>query len=136
MNWVIDTCVVIDVLEDDPKFGARSANLLEEKKSEGLEISPITHVELAPAFLGNLVEQRRFLDLAGIVYGQTWTTSDTETAHHYWHLHVKRRRDGSIPKRPIADILIGAYASRRRGLITRNAGDFRKNFPKLIIIEP
>jgi hypothetical protein len=50
MKWVVDTCVVIDVLENDPDFGLRSARLLEERLAEGLAICPVTHVELAPAF--------------------------------------------------------------------------------------
>lgn len=29
MAWVVDTCVVIDILEADPEFGMRSANQLE-----------------------------------------------------------------------------------------------------------
>ena len=33
-------------------------------------------------------------------------------------------------------MLIGAYASNRRGLITRNPADFRRNFPNLEILEP
>jgi hypothetical protein len=62
MTWVVDTCVVIDVLEDDPSFGLRSATLLEQKLGEGLSICPVTFVELAPAFTGDLEEQARFLE--------------------------------------------------------------------------
>jgi len=39
-------------------------------------------------------------------------------------------------KRPIADVLIGAYAMRRSGLITRNANDFTMWFDKLAIVDP
>ena len=136
MSWIVDTCVVIDVLENDPDFGLRSARLLQKHLAAGLAISPITHIELAPAFGGDLVEQKRFLDQAGISYGGAWTIADTEAAHQAWHHHVAGRRAGTLPKRPIADILIGAFASNRQGLITRNPGDFRKNFPDLTILEP
>ena len=54
MTWVVDTCVVLDVLEDDPQFGRASARLLERLLREGLAISPVTMVELAAAFGGDL----------------------------------------------------------------------------------
>ncbi len=136
MIWVVDTCVVLDLLENDPDFGLRSASLLEEHLAEGLGICPVTHVELAPAFAGDLDDQKRFLDQAGIDYRGGWTLADTEAAHQAWHLHVSARRSGTLAKRPIADILIGAFASNRLGLITRNARDFRSNFPNLRILEP
>ena len=136
MIWVVDTCVILDVLEDDPDFGLHSARLLEERLAEGLGICPVTHVELAPAFGGDLDAQKHFLDQAGIDYRGGWTLADTEAAHRAWHLHVAARRSGTLAKRPIADILIGAFASNRRGLITRNPRDFCKNFPTLQILEP
>lgn len=136
MTWIVDTCVVIDIFENDPDFGLRSARLLEERLGEGLAVSPITHIELAPAFEGDLVEQKRFLSLAGIAYHLGWTLADTEVAHAAWHRHMAARRSAAQPKRPIADLLIGAFASNRRGLITRNPADFRKNFPDLTLLVP
>ena len=136
MTWVVDTCIVIDILENDPSFGLRSATLLETKLGEGLSICPVTFVELAPAFEGNVNEQETFLRQAGIGFRDGWTTADTRTAHLAWHLHIAARHSRVLPKRPIADVLIGAFATNRRGLITRNAADFRRNFPDLQILEP
>jgi hypothetical protein len=136
MTWVVDTCVVIDLLENDPSFGLRSATLLEQKLAEGLSICPVTFVELAPAFEGDLEQQEHFLAQAGIDSRSGWTAADTRTAHQAWHLHIAARCSGILPKRPIADVLIGAYASNHRGLITRNPGDFRRNYPDLQILEP
>ena len=136
MIWVVDTCVVIDLLVNDREFGERSGTLLEARWAEGLGICPVTQVELAPAFEGSMVEQKRFLDLAGIDYDQNWGVGDTMAAHQAWYSHVLSRRAGLLSKRPIADVLIGAFASSRRGLITRNARDFRQNFPDLEILEP
>ena len=136
MTLVVDTCIVIDILENDPNFGLRSATLLEAKLDEGLSICPVTFVELAPAFEGNANEQETFLRQAGIGFREGWTTADTRTAHLAWHQHIAARRSGILPKRPIADVLIGAFATNRRGLITRNPADFRRNFPELQILEP
>lgn len=39
MPWVVDTCLVIDVLDDDPDHGRASALLLDSKASDGLVLS-------------------------------------------------------------------------------------------------
>ena len=134
--WVVDTCVVLDVFEHDPRFGVISAKLLERLLDDGLAVSPITFVELSAAFDGNLAEQKRFLEQAGISHAESWTVADCEAAHHAWNAYVQSRRAARIPKRPIADILIGGFAMNRQGLITRNSADFRRWFPKLSIREP
>ena len=136
MTWVVDTCVVLDVLEDDPQFGRASARLLEKLLRGGLAISPVTMVELAAAFAGDLADQKSFLDQAGIAHHEAWTAADTEAAHAAWHAYVAARRSQQIPKRPVADLLIGGFAANRQGLITRNPADFRRWFPKLVIRGP
>ena len=57
-------------------------------------------------------------------------------AHKAWHEHILRKRTGVVRKRPIADVLIGAYAMQRGGLITRNEDDFRALYPNLTIFSP
>ena len=47
-----------------------------------------------------------------------------------------RKRAGRAKKRPIADVLIGAYAMQKGGLITRNEDDFHALFPNLTIFNP
>jgi hypothetical protein len=49
---------------------------------------------------------------------------------------MHKRRMGRISKRPIADVLIGAFATRFDGLLTRNVKDFRGLFPDLRLQEP
>ena len=66
MPWVVDTCVLIDVLKGDPEFGASSAGLLERLLAEGLEISPVTYAELAPAFGSDRALQDDFLARANV----------------------------------------------------------------------
>jgi hypothetical protein len=134
--WIVDTCVILDVLEDDPQFGRQSAELLQALLPQGLAISPVTMVELSAAFEGKLDEQKAFLGQAGISYSELWTAADTEAAHRAWNEYVKLRRSHKIPKRPVADLLIGGFAVNRTGLVTRNATDFKRWFPKLKIKEP
>ena len=134
--WVVDTCVILDIFEDDPQFGRSSATLLTKLLPEGLVVSPNTVVELSAAFSGDLNEQKRFLDQAGIAYSDPWTKPDTEAAHKAWNIYVSTRRRSKIPKRPLPDLLIGGYAVNRSGLITRNTSDFIPWFPRLKIHDP
>ena len=136
MSWVVDTCLIIDVLDDDPDFGESSAALLESTMDEGLTICPVGYVELAPAFLGDRRRQNEFLSAIGIDFAEGWTSEDTQSAHRGWMRQIELKRQGKGPKRPVADILIGAYAAVRTGLLTRNRADFSAFFPKLRIKAP
>lgn len=136
MAWVVDTCLLIDVAEADPVFGVQSAKLLDAKRPDGLTVCPATYVELAPVFNGDATAQNEFLFNLGVTWPEAWTLADTEEAHRAWHRCVAARRAASVPKRPLADILIGAFASRFDGLLTRNETDFRRVFPSLAIDVP
>jgi predicted nucleic acid-binding protein len=133
--WAVDTCLLIDVAEDDPEFGEASARLLDRRRSAGLLIAPVSYVELAPLFNGVTEAQNEFLDSSGVNWTHTWTWPDTIAAHRAWHHYMLKRRTGKLSKRPIADVLIGAFAVRFNGLLTRNAKDFRGLFPDLPVEE-
>jgi predicted nucleic acid-binding protein len=136
MTWVVDTCLLIDVAEADASFGAASAELIESKRPEGLTICPVSYVELAPVFNGDASAQNEFLFHLGAAWPAEWSAADTLAAHEAWDRYVKAKRSGEVPKRPVADVLIGAFASRFDGLLTRNEGDFRRVFPALKILVP
>ncbi len=51
-------------------------------------------------------------------------------------IDVAGRRAGPAPKRPLADVLIGALATRFQGILTRNEADFRQVFPTLKLLVP
>jgi predicted nucleic acid-binding protein len=136
MPWVVDTCLLIDVAEADPAYGVASAQLLERNRWEGLTICPVTYVEFAPVFNGDQSAQNEFLFNLGVNWLESWSRLDTEEAHRAWHRYVAIRRATRAVKRPIADILIGAFAARFDGILTRNDADFVKVFPTLVIRVP
>ena len=136
MAWVVDTCMLIDVLEDDPDFGRFSALALDAHAEEGLLVCPITYAELAPAFQGDRSLQDEFLTGIGVDVRQDWLWEDTLRSHEAWNSFVQRKRSGLLPKRPLVDILIGAFAARHQGLITRNPDDFEPLFPNLTLRVP
>ena len=136
MIWVVDTCVLIDILKADPVFGKMSARALQSKLDDTLVIAPVTYVELAPAFKGNVNAQDEFLKSiwVGCDFGDS--RNAILAAHRAWHEHVLRKRAGNAARRPVADVLIGAYALSVGGLITRNEDDFRALYPSLTIFNP
>ncbi|HSK76056.1 MAG TPA: type II toxin-antitoxin system VapC family toxin [Thermoanaerobaculia bacterium] len=136
MAWVVDTCMLIDILEDDPEFGSVSALSLDTHAADGLVLCPMTYVELAPAFNGDQSLQDEFLMGIGVDFRQDWLWEDSVRAFDAWNTFIQRRRARLAPKRPLADILIGSFASRYDGLLTRNPDDFRSAFPDLQLRVP
>ena len=124
MAWVVDTSILLDVHLADPGFSHSSAACLARHSREGLLLCPVSYVELAPAFAGNITLQRLFLQEVGVEWFVPWTADDTHAAHRLWHNHVIQKRAGHAAKRPVADVLIEAFAQRFQGLITRNPKHF------------
>ncbi|MGF1483731.1 MAG: type II toxin-antitoxin system VapC family toxin [Opitutales bacterium] len=133
---MVDTCVLVDVFEDDPSFGPRSAAALKRLLRQGLVICPISLVELSPMFSGDLAAQLDFLSLCGIDDSQNFERTDWLEAHNAWNRLILAKRKRLAANRPIADILIGAFALRFQGLLTRNPDDFQRWFPQLKIRQP
>ena len=136
MAWVLDSCVLLDVALKDPEFGLPSALLLEDLRTDGLVVCPVSSIELTPQFGGDLRNVDEFLALLGADRGVGWLQADTENAAAGWARYVKQKRGRAVGKRPIADILIGGFACRFQGLVTRNPQHFQPFFPQLAIRRP
>ena len=134
--WVVDTCILIDLLRRDDSFATLAADALDAKRAEGLTISPLTYVELAPALGGDIRAQDYFLLEMGISFEFNGRKDIVIAAHRAWHEHIQRKRKGEVAKRPIADVMIGAFAMSKGGIITRNEDDFHALFPNLTIFNP
>jgi predicted nucleic acid-binding protein len=136
MAWVVDTSVVVDLVTGDQLFEPSSTACLQAHLSDGLVISPVTFVELGPSFSGDDAAAEEFLKSSRISTSEFWSPLDTLVAHRLWHQFQLRRRQHQVVKRPVADVLIAAFAERFQGIITRNAADFRRILPALRVIEP
>ncbi|MFN0075034.1 MAG: type II toxin-antitoxin system VapC family toxin [Prosthecobacter sp.] len=136
MAWVVDTCVVLDLVTGDPQFEAASTSCLHAHLPDGLVVSPVTFIEIGPAFEGDATAAESFLKQIHLSSTEFWSSEDTKLAHRYWHEHQLRRRQSSVAKRPVADVMIAAFADRFQGIITRNASDFRNIAPSIVVIVP
>jgi len=136
VTWIVDTCVLIDIALADPKFGESSMRSLERHSGEGLAISPVSLIEIAPVFDGKIEELNQFIDFLGLNPLWSWQSTETMRAMEGWSEYVLQKRKNGAGKRVVADFLIRAFAERQGGLITRNPKDFRAYFPKLKIIDP
>jgi len=136
MAWVVDTSVVLDLVLASSTWRMASLACLQQHLADGLCVCPVTFVEVGPAFGGDPQAAEAFFQIVPVSTSEPWTSADTELAHRLWNDHQVRRRAVQIPKRPAADVLIAAFASRFQGIITRNAADFRNIAPTLTIIEP
>ena len=96
MAWVVDTCVLLDILDEISPFAEVAAEALDAKAEDGtLTIAPITYVELAPAFNGDRGMQDLFLRHVGINnlqprfvdYMTNGTTSDLEAGNERTENH-------------------------------------------------
>lgn len=137
MAWVADTSVLLDIRIGQPlEWAEASAACLEEHSAEGLAVCPVTFIEMAPAFHGDLEAERAWLDALGIACREPWLEEDTERCHALWQDFILRKRRKEAEKRPLADVLIAGFALRFQGVITRNGADFRAVAPQLTILSP
>ena len=133
---VVDTCILIDIADDDPEFAGSSVECVAARVEQGLLISPVSYVELAPVFDGSRRLLDQFLTGLGIDPSAGFETTERDLAFAAWARHISERRARRVARRPVADVLIGAMAMRHKGLITRNGADFLALYPKLRIVDP
>ncbi len=133
MAWVVDTCVLLDLVTGTDQQAANAEAVLTQASS--VVLCPVSVVELGPTFPdpGKL---RDFLLDYGIDASEAFTPEDAEVGRAAWQRIIAARRASGTPRRPIADVLIGAFAQRRSGIITRNGRDFMTLFPQLPVWIP
>lgn len=130
---LVDTNVLIDVLEDDPTWADWSVDQLRaQAQVHELAINPVIFSELSLAFesveaLNDAIENmqvayqeppRAALFLAGRAF-------------------LKYRREGGTKTNVLPDFFIGAHAAVAGvGILTRDARRYRHHFPRVALITP
>ena len=132
--YVVDTPIFLDVLENDPEFGASSAALLDRHAGDTLYISRISYLEIAPAFDGRRSLQDEFLGQIGVNLVHQNVHEVSPGIYRAWVSYRQRVKSSGGRGFPFVPCLIGALACCFDGIITRRGAVYRAIFPDLNVI--
>ena len=132
--YVVDTPILLDILENDPEYGASSAALLDRYADATLHISLISYFELAPAFDGNRALQDEFLGQLGIVLSHQNVRETGPLVYRAWARYYRRVKASGGQGFPFVPCLLGTLACCYDGIITRRGALYRAIFPELNVI--
>ena len=130
---IVDTNVLVDVLEDDPEWAEWSIGQLRaQAQVHDLAINPIIYAELSLTFstveaLDAVVDQMR-LKVADVPRPALFLAGQA---------FLRYRRSGGRKANVLSDFFIGAHAAVERcALLTRDVGRYRAYFPTVELIAP
>jgi predicted nucleic acid-binding protein len=133
VGTLVDSCILIDVLADDPKWADWSLNQLDQcGQLAPLIINPLILAEISPRF-------ERAADLEAVLAGlplvrQALPWDAAFLAGQAFKIY--RQAQGAKTS-PMPDFYIGAHALvNGLQLLTRDAARYRSYFPKLPIVSP
>ena len=130
---LVDTNVLIDVLEDDPQWADWSISQLRaQSKVHPLAINPIIYAELSLTF--SRVEA---LDKVVDDLGLTLLELPRSALFLAGKAFVQYRKQGGKANNVLADFFIGAHAAVLGcSLLTRDARRYQTYFPRVELITP
>jgi predicted nucleic acid-binding protein len=130
---LVDTCVLLDILTDDPKWADWSENAVADARDAGeLAINPIIYAELSAGF--DTIEE---LDDAVPAADFAREPLPYQAGFVASRAFITYRKRGGARRSPLPDFYIGAHAAvSGYRLLTRDAQRYRTYFPKLKLITP
>ncbi|GAA5008098.1 type II toxin-antitoxin system VapC family toxin [Pseudoluteimonas lycopersici] len=130
---LVDTNVLIDVLENDPAWVDWSiAQLRAQSQVHALAINPVIYAELSLAF-----DSFEALDAA--VAGMELELAEIPRPALFLagKAFVRYRREGGVRQNVLADFFIGAHAAAQGWpVLTRDVRRYRNYFPTVRLIAP
>ena len=130
---LVDTNVLVDVLEDDPTWADWSIRQLRaQSQVHSLLINPVIYAELSLTF--DSVEA-----LDAVIEGLQLGMQDLPRPALFLagKAFVKYRRVGGLRQNVLADFFIGAHAAVLGcGILTRDPRRYRNYFPSVGLIVP
>ena len=134
MITALDTNVLVDILEPDPRYGARSRDALARCLADGTVVAcDVVWAEVATVYGERQAELLAALDTLGIEYSEVAQEAALEAARH-WHLYRSR---GGSRQRIAAHFIVGAHAVVQCDrLLTRERGFYRGGFADLAVLDP
>jgi len=130
---LVDTCVLLDILTDDPKWADWSEQALADARDAGeLAINPIIYAEVAAGF--DTVEA---LDEALPAGDFPRLTLPYPAGFLASRAFVAYRRSGGTRRSPLPDFYIGSHAAvSGMRLLTRDSARYRTYFPRVTLVTP
>ncbi|OFZ70500.1 MAG: DNA-binding protein [Betaproteobacteria bacterium RBG_16_58_11] len=130
---LVDTNVLVDVLEDDPQWAEWSlAQLRAQSQIHELLINPVIYAELSLTF-----SKAEALDAAVDGMGLVLREINRPALFLAGKAFVRYRRKGGKKQNVLADFFIGAQAAVLGcPILTRDARPYRTYFPSVSLIAP
>ena len=130
---LVDSCVLIDVLADDPVWAEWSLDQLERCAALGpLLINPLILAEISPRF-----ERASDLEVALAGLPLVKAALPWDAAFLAGQAFKVYRQSQGLKTSPMADFYIGAHALvAQLQLLTRDAARYRSYFPTLALVAP
>ena len=130
---LVDTNVLVDVLQDDPQWADWSIGQLRaQSKVHELAINPIIYAEMSLSF-STLESLDDVVDSLGLSMRDMPRPALFLAAKAF----AQYRRRGGSKNQVLPDFVIGAHAAVEGWqLLTRDASRFRTYFPRLQVISP
>lgn len=130
---LVDSCVVIDVLENDHTWADWSQAQLETWSARGpLLINAVIYAELAA-----YASSRESLEAEIAAAGLTMREFPRDALFLAGRAHAAYRRRGGTRAGVLADFLVGAHAAVLQiPVLTRDTARFRAYFPTVRLVSP
>jgi predicted nucleic acid-binding protein len=132
MPTILDSNVLLDLVQRDPLWYSWSAERLTQSQSNGVCINAVVFAECSAGYASR-IEFHNTLKHVGV----NFENIPEEAAYLAGRTHLEYRRRGGLRARTLPDFLIGAHAAVRDfTLVTRDPAIYRGYFPNLDIIAP
>ncbi len=132
-RFLVDSNVLLDILEEDPDWYGWSANQLARAADAGdLVLNPVIYAEVSVGF-------QRIEDMEALLPPTDFLRAALpwEAAFLAGKCFLAYRRGGGTRRSPLADFFIGAHAAvDGLKLLTRDGSRYRTYFPTVEIIAP
>jgi predicted nucleic acid-binding protein len=130
---LVDTNVLVDVLQDDPQWAEWSIGQLRaQARLHQLAINPVIYAEISLSF-STLEALDEVIDTLGLVVHDIPRPALFLAAKAF----ARYRQRGGSRQQVLPDFFIGAHATVQGWpLLTRDASRFRSYFPGLVVLAP
>jgi predicted nucleic acid-binding protein len=130
---LVDTNVLVDVLQDDPQWAEWSIGQLRaQARLHQLAINPVIYAEISLSF-STLESLDEVIDTLGLVVHDIPRPALFLAAKAF----ARYRQRGGSRQQVLPDFFIGAHAAVQGWpLLTRDASRFRSYFPGLVVLAP